>query len=212
MLYANYSMGNTAVEGFVRSLIGGAVGDEVIKEVIRIGYAVVSVVIYGVASMMRGGNGVRLSIVVSLSKVFRAGFMRDVFEALIASQGDGDDAVDAAGIVAETFLLKTLYGNEESLSRPSFLNPIEVNHDVYMAVYEDIRDYVMGFEDRNNLAFGLLGNVLSILLTVIMLLLIIGMCQGVRSRGYPDGVRDFLNYALTQNTHMALSEMLSTSP
>jgi len=34
MLYANYSMGNTAVEGFVRSLIGGAVGDEVIKRLL----------------------------------------------------------------------------------------------------------------------------------------------------------------------------------
>ncbi|WP_243678295.1 hypothetical protein [Vulcanisaeta distributa] len=50
---------------------------------------------------------------------------------------------------------------------------------------------------------------MAVLLTTIIIMLIIGMCQGVRSEGYPDGIRDFLDYALTQSTHMALSELLS---
>ncbi|MGC8543179.1 MAG: hypothetical protein ACP5NQ_04510 [Vulcanisaeta sp.] len=202
-------MGNLVVENFARSLVGGVVSEDVIKEVIRISYAVASVVVYGMVSLMREGNGTRLSLVTSLSRVFRAGFMRDIFEVLIASQGDGDDAIDAAGVVAEAFLIKVLYGNEGEGVKPRFLNPVRVDHDVYMAVYGDVRGYIEDFEDKNNVAFGLVGNVISILLTVIIILLIIGMCQGVRSEGYPDGVREFLDYALTQGTHMALSEMLS---
>ena len=198
----------SVIRGFVKSLIGSVVSEGVVDEIIRIGYAVIFMVIYSIVTHMKSGNGVRLSIIISLSKVFTASFMRDVFEALIASRGDGDDVIDAAGLVAETFLLKTLYGHEESLFRPPFLNPIEVNYEVYVAVYDEVRRYVMELEDKNGIALGLVGNVLFVLLTVIAILMMIGMCQGIKSEGYPDGVRDFLDYALTQNTHMALSEML----
>jgi hypothetical protein len=198
----------SVVRGFVKSLIGSVVSEGVIDEIIRISYAVVFMVIYSIVTHIKSGNGVRLSIIVSLSKVFTASFMRDVFEALIASRGDGDDVLDAAGLVAETFLLKTLYGHEENLFKPPFLNPIEVNYEVYVAVYDEVRRYVMELEDKNGVAFGLIGNVLFVLLTVIAILMMIGMCQGIKSEGYPDGVRDFLDYALTRNTHMALSEML----
>ena len=201
-------MGGSVVEEFARGLIGG-VGDSVVKEVIRIGYAVASFVIYGMASLMREGKGSRLSLVISLSRIFNADFMRDVFEVLFASQGDGDDVIDAAGIVSETYMIKLIYGNEERRARPGFLKPVEVDHSVYVAVYNDVRNYIDDFEDRNNIAFGLIGNVMAILLSTIVIMLIIGMCQGVRSEGYPDGIRDFLDYALTQSTHMALSELLS---
>ena len=201
-------MGGSVVEEFARGLIGG-VGDNVVKEVIRIGYAVASFVIYGMASLMREGKGSRLSLVISLSRIFNADFMRDVFEVLFASQGDGDDVVDAAGIVSETYMIKLIYGNEERRARPGFLKPVEVDHSVYVAVYNDVRSYIDDFEGRNNIAFGLIGNVMAILLSTIVIMLIIGMCQGVSSEGYPDGIRDFLDYALTQSTHMALSELLS---
>ncbi|GAB6943648.1 hypothetical protein [Vulcanisaeta sp. JCM 14467] len=201
-------MGGSVVEEFVKGLIGG-VGDSVAKEVIRIGYAVASFVIYGVASLMREGRGSRLSLVISLSRIFNANFMRDVFEVLFASQGDGDDVIDAAGIVSETYMIKLIYGNEERRARPGFLRPVKVDHSVYVAVYNDVRSYIDDFEGRNNIAFGLIGNVMAILLSTIVIMLIIGMCQGVRSEGYPDGIRDFLDYALTQSTHMALSELLS---
>ncbi|BDR92048.1 hypothetical protein [Vulcanisaeta souniana] len=201
-------MSGSVINGFVRSLIGDVSGD-VVKEVVRIGYAVASFVVYGVASLMKEGKGVRLSLVVSLSRVFNAGFMRDVFEVLIASQGDGDDVIDAAGFVSEVYMIKRVYGNERDQLKPSFLSPVKVDHDVYMAVYNDVRNYINDFEDKNNIAFGFVGNAMAVLLTTIIIMLIIGMCQGTRSEGYPDGIRDFLNYALTQGTHMALSELLS---
>ncbi len=201
-------MGSSVVDEFIRSLVGDADG-EIIKEVIRISYAVASFVIYGMTSLMREGKGSRLSLVISLSRIFNADFMKDVFEVLFASQGDGDDAIDAAGIVSETYTIKLIYGHEERKTRPSFLKPVRVDHSVYAAVYNDVKTYIDDFENRNNVAFGLLGNVISILLTTVIIMLIIGMCQGVRSEGYPDGIRDFLDYALTQSTHMALSELLS---
>lgn len=201
-------MSSSVINGFVRSLIGNASGD-VVREVVRIGYAVASFVVYGVASLMREGKGVRLSLVVSLSRVFNAGFMKDVFEALIASQGNGDDIIDAAGAVSEVYMIKWIYGNERDQLKPGFLSPVKVDHDVYIAVYNDVRNYIDNFEDRNNIAFGFVGNAMAVLLTTIIIMLIIGMCQGVRNEGYPDGIRDFLNYALTQGTHMALSELLS---
>lgn len=203
-------MSSSVVDEFVRSLIGDG-GDGIVKEVIRISYAVASFVIYGMASLMREGRGgSRLSLVISLSRIFNADFMKDIFEVLFASQGDGDDVVDAAGIVSETYMVKLIYGNEEGgRARPSFLKPVEVDHGVYAAVYDDVRNYIDDFEDKNNIAFGIIGNVMAVLLTTIIIMLIIGMCQGVRSEGYPDGIRDFLDYALTQSTHMALSELLS---
>ncbi|ADY01957.1 hypothetical protein VMUT_1756 [Vulcanisaeta moutnovskia 768-28] len=201
-------MSSSVVDEFVRSLIGD-VSDSAVKEVIRISYAVASFVIYGMASLIRDGKGSRFSLVVSLSKIFNASFMKDVFEVLFASQGDGDDVIDAAGIVSETYMVKFIYGNEKDQARPSFLKPVKVDHSVYAVVYNDVRDYIDDFEGKNNVAFGLIGNVMSVLLTTVIIMLIIGMCQGIRSEGYPDGIRDFLNYALTQGTHMALSELLS---
>nr|KJR71408.1 MAG: hypothetical protein TU36_08140 [Vulcanisaeta sp. AZ3] len=210
ILSTNYLMSNNSViEDFIKSMVGGGIGGNIVNEVIKISYSVVSVIVYGIASTMRRDNGVRLSLVASLSRVFRADFLRDVFNVLIASFGDGDDVIDAAGMVAEAFLLKTLYGNEEGGVKPTFLNPIKVEHKVYMVVYNELKSYVDDVEYRNGIAFGFFGNVIITLLTVITLLMIIGMCQGLRSEGYPDGIRDFLNYALTQGTHMALSEMLS---
>ncbi|WP_054842153.1 hypothetical protein [Vulcanisaeta distributa] len=106
-------MSSSVVDEFVRSLIGDG-GDGIVKEVIRISYAVASFVIYGMASLMREGRGgSRLSLVISLSRIFNADFMKDIFEVLFASQGDGDDVVDAAGIVSETYMVKLIYGNEE---------------------------------------------------------------------------------------------------
>ncbi|WP_243670529.1 hypothetical protein [Vulcanisaeta sp. JCM 16161] len=169
-------MGSSVVDEFIKGLIGNA-GDGVVKEVIRISYAVASFVIYGMASLMREGKGPRLSLVISLSRIFNAGFMRDVFEVLFASQGDGDDAIDAAGVVSETYMIKLIYGNEEERARPGFLKPVEVDHGVYVTVYNDVRNYIDDFEDKNNIAFGLIGNVMAVLLTTIIIMLIIGMCR-----------------------------------
>ena len=207
-LSRDYLMGGSVVDEFVRGLVGD-VGDSVVREVIRIGYAVASFVIYGMASLMRDGRGTRLSLVISLSRTFSADFMRDIFEVLFASQGNGDDVIDAAGIVSEVYMIKLIYGHEEGKARPSFLRPVEVSRDVYLAVYNDVRSYIDEFEDKSGIALGLIGNVVAVLLTIIIIMLIIGMCQGIRSEGYPDGVRDFLDYALTQNTHMALSELFN---
>ncbi len=52
----DYLMGSSVVDEFTKSLIGN-VGSEVVKEVVRIGYAVASFVIYGMASLMREGKG-----------------------------------------------------------------------------------------------------------------------------------------------------------
>ncbi|WP_245522569.1 hypothetical protein [Vulcanisaeta distributa] len=201
-------MDSSVVDEFVKSLIGN-VDSEVIKEVVKISYAVASFVIYGMASLMREGKGPRLSLVISLSRIFNADFIKDVFEVLFASQGDGDDVIDAAGMVSEAYMIKLIYGKEEGRARPGFLKPVEVDHGVYVAVYNDVRNYIDDFEEKNSIAFGLIGNMMAVLLATIIIMLIIGMCQGVRSEGYPDGIRDFLDYALTQSTHMALSELLS---
>ncbi len=207
-VFDSYLMGNSVVDEFVKGLIGDS-SEGIVREIIRISYAIASFVIYGMASLMREGRGSRLSLVISLSRIFSANFMRDVFEVLFASQGDGDDVIDAAGIVSEVYMIKLIYGNEKGSARPSFLSPVKVDHGVYVAIYNDVRNYIDEFEGRNNIVFGLIGNVMAVLLAIIIIMLIIGMCQGIRSEGYPDGVRDFLNYALTQSTHMALSELLS---
>lgn len=49
-------MDSSVVDEFVKSLIGN-VDSEVIKEIVRISYAVASFVIYGMASLMREGKG-----------------------------------------------------------------------------------------------------------------------------------------------------------
>ncbi|WP_069808286.1 hypothetical protein [Vulcanisaeta thermophila] len=200
---------NDLIVEFIRSIVDG-IDEKVINEIIRISVSIISLLLYGVITAMRNGANTRFSIITVLTRTFTAGFMRDVFEVLMASSSNSEESVDAAGLVSVAYLLKTMFEHEPESPRPGFISPVMIRHDVYLVVYSNIKNYVEDYEVRNNVAFGVVGNTIIMLSTVLMLMLIVGMCQGIKSEGYPLGVRDFLSYALTDTTQMAISEMFSS--
>lgn len=195
---------------FIRSLVNGSVDDRVVNEIMKISTAIVSIMLYGIVSTMKNGVSTRFSVITALSRTFTVSFMRDVFEVLIASSSNNDDAIDAAGLISTAYLIKTLFEHEPEKPRPGFISPIMIKHEVYVMIYNNVKEYVEDYETRNSVAFGIVGNVIALLGTIFMLMFIVGMCQGIKSEGYPLGIRDFLSYALTDTTQMAVSEMLSS--
>ena len=182
-----------------------AVEEGVAREVVKISFGACDIVAYGVATFVSKGYGRRLSASLSLAYTFRRGFLKVVFDTLVASNPSIDEIADAAGIVAFAYLISSDGGDGGG----PWTGPVKVPPDVYgeavRVCSSKIREYGLKF----GVDMGPLASPLAIALAACLILMVIGMCTSIASKGYPEGVRDFLEYALLPDTQIALSELLA---
>ncbi len=197
-----------ALDEFVRKISG--VSDEHTRTIMDLSFSVPRLFMFSLINTAREGVGLKAAAIMSLTRLFKPGFLRDVFDVLIVMNWKSDLIAEASGLVASAFMLKTIHGGEEVAERPSFMTTIKVDTEVYAEIYERVKQGVIMEEERSNITLGEFGNAVILLLSVITTLMIIGLSLGVKALGYPDGVMAYLDYALTQSAGMALSEMFST--
>lgn len=193
---------------FVRDLVGDVVEPSVVNELASIGTNVGAVLIYGAVTLVTKGYGKRLAMTLALVHTFKRGFLRLLFNTLMASSSPSDDVVDGAGIVSTAYLLSALAGQGEE-ERPPFLGSTEVPPEVYASALSMAEEGIEDYGARHGVSLGQLGRVYAIVVATAIVVVVVGLCQGVLAEGYPEGVRRFLEFALEPAAQFAISELLS---
>jgi len=189
-----------------RTLLGESASEDTVNEVARIGLGAGSLVIYGVFSMMSKGYSGVMAIILSLAYALRKGFLKMIFNVLITTPNPSDKIIDSAGLVAAAYLLSPDEEGGELL-----LSLVKISSETFSAISTIVRNIVMRNEEAQGAKLGDLRDRLTIIVTTVIILIVVGTCQGILNGGYPRGIREFLEYSLSQHSQMALSELLSTA-